>query len=101
MHIDIDWVTAWSQEKDILNGNGYSEEEYRRAADYAMPILMQKNEDRHRERVVKDAFIYAAESLGIPKGENIPMEKRREFVGFMMEKISPYINHLVMRGAPG
>ncbi|HDV8352637.1 TPA: HNH endonuclease [Burkholderia vietnamiensis] len=100
LRIDIDWTTAWSQERDILSGGGYSEEEYRRAADYAIPMLMQKNEERHRERVVKDAFIYAAESLGIPKGENIPMEKRREFVDFMMEKISPYINHLVMRGGP-
>lgn len=100
LHIDIDWATGCKQAEAILNGKGYSEEEYRKAADYAIPILMKRNEDRHRHGVVEDAFQYAAETLGIQKNENVPMEKREQFVALIMEKISPYIHRLVMNRSP-
>lgn len=96
LHIEIDWAIGCKQAEAILNGEGYSEDGYRQAANYAIPILMKRNEDRHRHRVVRDAFQYAAETLGIRENENITMEKREQFVALIMEKIGPYIHHIIM-----
>lgn len=79
----------------ILSGNGVNHENYRAAADYALPIILQRAQSRNLDRAVRDGFDHAAKSLGIKEGEEIPKEKAAEFTALMMEKISPYIAHLV------
>lgn len=99
--IDIDWGVGASELEAIFDGRGYSEPIYRAAFDYAMPILLRRNQERHTSRAVGEAFVYAARTLGIDEDEIIAQEKWPSFVGLMMEKLSPFLHHLVARGFPG
>lgn len=82
----------------IWSGGGYSHESYKAAADYALPIILKRGSSRTLDRTIKEGFDHAAKQLGIKEGEIIPKEKAAEFTAFMMEKISPYIEHLVRSG---
>lgn len=82
----------------IWSGGGYSHESYKAAADYALPIILKRGSSRTLDRTVKEGFDHAAKQLGIKADEIIPKEKAAEFTAFMMEKISPYIEHLVRSG---
>ncbi|MDI9235010.1 HNH endonuclease [Limnohabitans lacus] len=79
----------------IWSGDGLSYENYKAAADYALPIILERGRSRTLDRTVKEGFDHAAKQLGIKKDEIIPKEKAAEFTAFMMEKLSPYIAHLV------
>ncbi|MHA6860354.1 HNH endonuclease [Ralstonia pseudosolanacearum] len=82
----------------LMKGEGFDQEKHKAAADYAPPIIMERGRSRTLERTVKDGFHHAAKNLGIKEGEIIPKDKAAEFTAFMMEKISPYIEHLVRSG---
>jgi len=82
----------------IWSGGGYSHDSYKAAADYALPIILKRGSSRTLDRTVKEGFDHAAKQLGIKEGEIIPKEKAAEFTAFMMEKVSPYIEHLVRSG---
>jgi hypothetical protein len=82
----------------LMRGEGFDQEKHKAAADYALPIILARGQSRALERAVKEGFDHAAKSLGIKENEIIPKEKAAEFTGFMMEKISPYIEHLVRGG---
>ncbi|WP_417067110.1 HNH endonuclease [Niveibacterium terrae] len=79
----------------IWSGNGLNHENYKAAADYALPIIHERGRSRTLDRTVQEGFDHAAKQLGVKKDEVIPKEKAAEFTAFMMEKISPYIEHLV------
>lgn len=82
----------------LMNGEGFDQEKHKAAADYALPIILNRSTSRSLERSVKEGFDHAAKQLGIKENEIIPKEKAAEFTGFMMEKISPFLEHLVRRG---
>ncbi|WP_051390881.1 HNH endonuclease [Paraburkholderia mimosarum] len=82
----------------LMKGEGFDQEKHKAAADYALPIILARGQSRALERAVKEGFDHAAKSLGIKENEIIPKEKAAEFTGFMMEKISPYIENLVRGG---
>jgi len=79
----------------LMHGEGFDQEKHRAAADYALPIIMDRGRTRTLERTVKEGFHYAAKNLGIKEGEIIPKDKAEEFTAYMMEKIYPYVEHLV------
>jgi len=81
----------------LMNGEGFDQEKHKAAADYALPIILNRSTSRSLERSVKEGFDHAAKQLGIKENEIIPKEKAAEFTGFMMEKISPCLEHLVRR----
>lgn len=94
-------VNSQVSEEEILslmNGEGFDQEKHKAAADYALPIILNRSTSRSLERSVKEGFHHAAKQLGIKENEIIPKEKAAEFTGFMMEKISPFLEHLVRRG---
>lgn len=82
----------------LMSGEGFDQEKHKAAADYALPIILNRSTSRSLERSVKEGFDHAAKQLGIKENEIIPKEKAAEFTGFMMEKISPFLEHLVRRG---
>lgn len=82
----------------IWSGNGLNHENYKAAADYALPIILERARSRTLDRTVREGFDHAAKQLGIKENEIIPKEKAAEFTAFMMEKISLYIEHLVRSG---
>lgn len=82
----------------LMNGDGFDQEKHKAAADYALPIILNRSTSRSLERSVKEGFHHAAKQLGIKENEIIPKEKAAEFTGFMMEKISPFLEHLVGNG---
>lgn len=82
----------------LMNGEGFDQEKHKAAADYALPIILNRSTSRSLERSVKEGFDHAAKQLGIKENEVIPKEKAAEFTGFMMEKISPFLEHLVRNG---
>ncbi len=82
----------------LMRGEGFDQEKHKAAADYALPIILNRSTSRSLDRSVKEGFHHAAKSLGIKEGEIIPKDKAAEFTAFMMEKISPYIEHLVRSG---
>lgn len=82
----------------LMNGEGFDQEKHKAAADYALPIILNRSTSRSLERSVKEGFDHAVKQLGIKENEVIPKEKAAIFTGFMMEKITPFIEHLVRRG---
>ncbi|MHC6051529.1 HNH endonuclease [Ralstonia solanacearum] len=82
----------------LMKGNGFDQEKHKAAADYALPIILDRSRSRSLERSVKEGFDHAAKQLGIKENEIIPKEKAAKFTGLMMEKISPFIEHLVRNG---
>ncbi|MET3618959.1 HNH endonuclease [Burkholderia ambifaria] len=79
----------------LMNGEGFDQEKHKAAADYALPIIMNRSTSRSLERSVKEGFHHAAKQLGIKENEIIPTEKAAEFTEFMMEKISPFLEHVL------
>lgn len=82
----------------LMVGEGFDQDKHKAAADYALPIILDRGRSRTLERTVKEGFEHAAKRLGIKKGEIVPKEKAAEFTGLMMEKLSPFIEHLVRNG---
>ncbi|WP_175698180.1 HNH endonuclease [Burkholderia ambifaria] len=82
----------------LMNGEGFDQEKHKAAADYALPIIMNRSTSRSLERSVKEGFHHAAKQLGIKENEIIPTEKAAEFTEFMMEKISPFLEHVLRNG---
>jgi hypothetical protein len=82
----------------LTDGKGFDQEKHRAAADYALPIILERGRSRTLERTVREGFDYAAKNLGIKEDEIIPKDRAAEFTSYMMEKISPYIEHLVRGG---
>lgn len=82
----------------LMAGEGFDQHKHKAAADYALPIIMDRGRSRTLERTVKEGFEHAAKQLGIKDGEIVPKEKAAEFTGLMMEKLSPFIQHLVRDG---
>lgn len=85
---------------EVMSGGGFDKEKHKAAADYALPIILDCARSRTLEHFVKQGFEHAGKNLGIKEGEDIPREKAAEFTAFMMEKLSPYIEHLVRDGRP-
>ncbi|MCX2942232.1 HNH endonuclease [Rahnella perminowiae] len=79
----------------IWSGNGFNHEIHQAAANYALSIIMERDRNRSLRNAVKKGFEHAAKKLGINEGEAIPKEVVAEFTALMMQKISPYIEHLV------
>lgn len=79
----------------LMDGKGSDQEKHKAATDYALPIILKRGRERTLERVIKEGFEHATKNLGINEDEIIPQEKAAEFTAFMMEKINPYISHLV------
>ncbi|WP_334156738.1 HNH endonuclease [Oryzomicrobium sp.] len=82
----------------IWSGAGYNKDVHLAAADYALPIILERGRSRTLDRTVREGFYYAAKQLGLKEGDEIPKEKAGEFTALMMEKLSPYIHHLVTSG---
>lgn len=83
---------------EIIMGDGFDQEKHKVAADYALPIILERSQKRALENFIKQGFDHAGKNLGIKEGEDISREKAGEFTALMMEKLSPYIEHLVRNG---
>ncbi len=79
----------------VIDGYGFDPAIHRAAMDFALPIAIERSEQRALENAVRTGFVYAAETLGISEGSDIPSDRAEEFTTLMMEKISPYLSHLV------
>lgn len=82
----------------IFSGEGLNKENYKAAADYALPIILERGRTRTLDRIVREGLDHAAKQLGIKENEVIPKEKTVEFTDLVMEKFLPYIHHLVISG---
>ena len=81
----------------ICSGEGLNFDNYKAAAEYALPIILERGRRRALDRFLKVGFDHAATTLGIKENEIVPKEKIIEFTALMMEKISPFIQHLAIR----
>lgn len=79
----------------VIDGYGVDHAIHKAAADFALPIIIKRSDQRALDSAVRAGFVYAAETLGIPEGSDIPLEKAEQFTTLMMEKISPYISHRI------
>ena len=95
--IDVDVNSNIADEEfiKVISGYGIDPVVQRAAADLALPILIERSEQRTLEGAVKAGFAYAAKTLGIAEGEEIPLERAKEFTALMMKKITPYLSHLI------
>ncbi|MGX0133676.1 HNH endonuclease [Cupriavidus metallidurans] len=100
LKLDIDWSVSGEEIGAILDGDGYTKQGYLAAMNHTMPLLLRRNDERHMSRAVREAFDYAAQSLGIDEGDIIPPDVWPAFVDAMMEKLDPFIHHLVLRSLP-
>jgi hypothetical protein len=82
----------------LMVGEGFDGKKHMAAADYALPIILDRGRSRTLERTVREGFEHAAKQLQIKEGEIVPKEMAAEFTGLMMEKLSPLIRHLVRNG---
>ncbi len=95
--IDVEVSSSVADEEfiKVISGYGFDPAVQRAAADLALPILIRRSEQRALEGAVREGFAYAAKTLGIAEGEEIPQERAKEFTELMMEKITPYLSHLI------
>lgn len=77
-----------------IQGDGFDQEIYEAAMNYAFPIIIDISWRRARGNVVREGVQHAVRKLGIKVGQDIPRERAAEFSSLMMEKISPFIDHL-------
>ena len=84
----------------VVTGDGWDCKVHRAAADFTLPRVMRRSEQRALENAVASGFEHAARVLGIPEGADIPKDKAAEFTALLMERLSPYISHVVRRGLP-
>lgn len=96
-HLDLNWTITDDQIQAIFDGTADVHSGMIKAANHVMPIVLKRNEDRQRQRILVEAFDYAAVSLGFQPGDAIPTVHSEQFVALMMEKLSPYLHHLVAR----
>lgn len=93
--LEIDIQVNFDVDKEILqaiiDGEGMPLDKYTEAANYVLPIVLKKNSDRERNRVVTEAVEFAFEGLGVHPNESLPPEKHQEFIDLMMERITPFI----------
>jgi len=89
--IEVDFNVDIEILKAILDGDGMPLDKYNEAANYILPIVLKKNFDRERNRVVVDAAKLAFETLGVEPDQNLPQEKNQEFINILMEQIKPFI----------
>lgn len=101
--IDVTVTSSVAQEEfdKIINGYGLDPAVQRAAADLVMPLVIERSEKRTLEGVVAAGFAHATLALGIPEGAEIPRERLGDFTALMMEKIIPYLAHLVRNGRGG
>ncbi|OUM24651.1 hypothetical protein B8W72_26135 [Pseudomonas putida] len=81
----------------IVQGRGGLHERQLEAANIVLPVVIERSQHRALERSVSEGFAYAAHVLGIAEGEEIPLDKAREFTDLMMQKITPFIESLIRR----
>ncbi|WP_115655937.1 HNH endonuclease [Klebsiella variicola] len=82
----------------ILEGGGFNHKVYETAIHYALTIIMERDRSRSLEKAVETGFEHASKQLGINEGEIIPKEVAAEFTALVMQKINPYIEHLIRGG---
>ena len=51
----------------LMNGEGLNQEKHKAAADYALPIILNRSKSRSLERSVNEGFDHAAKQLGIKR----------------------------------
>lgn len=91
-------IKEWIDDEEfslLMDGQGLDQEKHKNAANYAIPIIMQRNRERSLERTLKEGVQHAAKTLKLKDGEVIPKEKAAEFTRLVMEKVSPYISYLL------
>ena len=89
--INIDFSITEDDLGLVLDGDGMPLDRYEYAVNHALPIVLKRNSDRERHRVVAEATEFAFQQLGVKPNENLPQEKCHEFVALMMEKLMPFI----------
>jgi hypothetical protein len=82
----------------VVSGDGWDSDIHSAAADFALPRVIKRSEQRALESAVASGFAHAVKTLGIPEGADIPKEKAAEFTALLMEKLGPYISHRVRAG---
>lgn len=82
----------------ILEGGGFNHKVYEAAIHYVLTIIVERDRSRSLEKAVETGFEHASKQLGINEGEIIPKEVAAEFTALVMQKINPYIEHLVRGG---
>jgi hypothetical protein len=75
----------------VIDGDGMPLDKYTEVANYVLPIVLRKNFDRERNRVVTEAARFAFERLGIKPDEALLLEKYQEFSAILMERITPFL----------
>lgn len=84
--------------QEVLAGNGFDHAKHKLAAEYAFPIILERSRERTLESFMRQGFEHAGKQLGLKEGEIIPPEKAAQFTALMMQKINPYLEHLVRNG---
>lgn len=89
--IQIDFSSALPNLEKNLSANSYNLEEFTKAADYILPIVLKKNFAREQSRVVESATHFAFQALGVKPGESLDPSRAQEFVSIVTEKIMPFL----------
>lgn len=96
--IQVDFTSALLDLERAISANSYDLDQFKKAADYVIPIVLEKNFDRERTRVVESAAHFAFQALGVKPGEALDPSHAQEFAAIMTEKIMPFLAaHLVGR----
>jgi HNH endonuclease len=95
--IQVDFSKVLSDLEKATSANSYDLGEFKQAANYILPIVLKKNFDRERTRVVESAAHFAFQALGVKPGEALDPSRAREFAAIMTEKIMPFLMAHIIR----
>lgn len=97
LQIDVDLDLSDEELKRAITGNGYTVDSYRQAVELAIPIFLQRSEQRARLNMISAAFQHAAETLGIKDGDVLDEGRVHDLSLLIARELVPYVLALQRR----
>jgi hypothetical protein len=89
--IQIDFSRVIPELEKNVSADSYNLEDFKKAAEYILPIILKKNFEREQSRVVESAARFAFQALGLKPGENLDSSRAQEFAAIMTDRIIPFL----------
>ncbi len=86
--------------RDIFDYKRIPDGGYADAVKLVLPPELQRHADAERERAISDASEYAFKNCGAKPGDLITPELAKTISSLFVQRLAPYIEHLVMRPVP-
>lgn len=97
-NVKVDLKFEWNEVKEIYEYKKYSVENARQCFDKVIGMAMQRRHEEERDRVLSSAVEYAFKNCGAEEGEVLERDHLAKVADLMMERMKPFLLHVLSRG---